>query len=162
MGLKDEIAVLAKVPLFKPLDPAQLKLLAFTSRSVTFDDGDLLCREGDVGETTFVILSGAADVIIETDQGPMTIARIEVNDFVGELAILTDAPRTATVRAVGSVDALEIEKEVFLRLVREFPDLAVQIMRDLAWRLFHTTQQLRETTNPITKRPSHARQLDDE
>ncbi len=153
MGLKDEIAVLAKVPLFKPLGPSQLKLLAFTSRRVTFDDGDLLCREGDPGDTTFVILSGSAAVIIDTDYGPMEIAAIATNDFVGELAILTDAPRTATVRAVGSVDALEIEKELFLRLVREFPDLAVQIMRDLAWRLFHTTRQLREAKSPVLKRP---------
>lgn len=70
-----------------------------------------------------------------------TLAR---NDFVGEIAILCDVPRTATVQATAQTVTLRITKDLFIRLVAEFPEMSVEIMRELASRLEHTTQQLRE------------------
>ena len=63
--------------------------------------------------------------------------------IVGEIAILCDVPRTATVNARTPLLTLRIDKETFFRLVNEFPQMAVEIMRELAHRLEKTNQQLR-------------------
>jgi CRP-like cAMP-binding protein len=65
------------------------------------------------------------------------------NDFVGEIAILCDVPRTATVRARQRLVTLRIKKELFLRLLMEFPQMAVAMLRELAHRLELTNQKLR-------------------
>ena len=71
-----------------------------------------------------------------------SVAKAKKHDFVGEIAILCDVPRTATVRAITDVTVLRISKELFFRLVREFPEMAVQIMRELAARVERTNSQL--------------------
>lgn len=144
MSLQEEVEILRKIPLFSRIEPAKLKLLAFTSERLTYAEGDVLFRQGDQGDAAFVIISGKADVSIETDKGPLTVASLEDNDFVGEIAILCDVPRTATVTAASNLETLRITKDLFFRLVSEFPEMAVEIMRELAHRLELTNAQLRE------------------
>jgi CRP-like cAMP-binding protein len=69
---------------------------------------------------------------------------VGVNDFVGDIGILCDVPRTATVRAVTELTTLKITKDLFFRMISDFPTMAVEIMRVLAHRLEHTNMQLRE------------------
>jgi CRP-like cAMP-binding protein len=83
-------------------------------------------------------------VVVSGDTGDITVARIGKNDFVGEIAILCDVPRTATVRATSDLITLVISKELFFRLITEFPQMAIEIMRELAHRLEKTTEQLRK------------------
>ena len=73
----------------------------------------------------------------------MVVAVLGPNDFFGEIAILCDVPRTASVRADTRLTTLRISKELFLRLIKEFPTMAVSIMRELAHRLEATNNQLR-------------------
>ncbi|MGE0212842.1 MAG: cyclic nucleotide-binding domain-containing protein, partial [Parvibaculaceae bacterium] len=61
MLLKDEVGLLKKVPLFAQMDPAKLKLLAFTSERMAFQPGQVLFRQGDQGDAAYVIISGDAD-----------------------------------------------------------------------------------------------------
>ena len=72
----------------------------------------------------------------------MVVATIGANETVGEMGILGDVPRNATVRAKDRVIVLRISKEPFMRMVREFPNMAVSIMRELAQRLDATNHQL--------------------
>lgn len=147
MSLNEEVELLRRVPLFAKLEPSKLKLLAFTSERLTFQPGQPLMRQGDMGDAAYVIMEGQADVIVETPQGPLTVAHLKRNDFVGEMAILCDVPRTATVTATTEVVTLRIAKELFFRLVTEFPQMAVEIMRVLAQRLEKTTADLRDANN---------------
>lgn len=142
MGLNDEVAVLSKIPIFSRIAPAQLKLIAFASRRVTFSKGQDICRQGEAGDCAYVFISGQADVLVETTRGRRKISSVQSHQIVGEAAILADVPRTATVRAAGEVVALRIEKDVLIRIMRDFPDVAVEITRLLAWRLHNTTLQL--------------------
>jgi CRP-like cAMP-binding protein len=142
MSLHEEVDALRRVPLFTKIEPSKLKLLAFTSEKLEYQRGDDLCRQGDSGDAMFIILGGEADVIVNTPHGEHTVAHLGKNAFVGEIAILCDVPRTATVRASSTVTALRISKELFFRLVGEFPQIAVEIMRELAHRLDDTTKQL--------------------
>jgi CRP/FNR family transcriptional regulator, cyclic AMP receptor protein len=130
------------VPLFAHMDPAKLKLLAFTSTRASFKPGQELFHQGDEGDAAYLILSGEATVIADTPTGEVPVATIGQNAVVGEIAILCEVPRTASVRAVSRLETLKIEKEHFLRLIREFPDMGVEIMRELGQRLSKTTAEL--------------------
>ena len=142
MSLTQEVELLKKIPLFANIETAKLKLLAFTSERMSFRDGDILFEEGDVGNSAFIIMDGEAEVVIATSAGPRVIARVGKNDFIGEIAILCDVPRTATVRAVSPLTTLCITKDLFFRLVTEFPQMAVEMMRVLAQRLDRTNKAL--------------------
>jgi CRP/FNR family cyclic AMP-dependent transcriptional regulator len=142
MSLKQEFELLRRVPIFSEIEPARLKLLAFMSERVGFDPGKRLMQQGDSADAAYLIIDGHAEVILETPAGPVIVATLGANDFVGEMAILGDVPRNATVRAKDRVIALRISKEPFMRMVREFPTMAVSIMQELAHRLDLTNHQL--------------------
>lgn len=144
MSLNEEVELLRNIPLFAKLEPSKLKLLAFTSERITYEADQVLFRQGDVGDAAYIIVDGAARVLVDTDKGEIEVATLSRNDFVGEIAILCDVPRTATVQASTQTVTLRITKDLFFRLVAEFPEMSVEIMRELASRLEHTTQQLRE------------------
>jgi len=142
MLLKDEVEMLKRVPIFSRIAPAKLKLLAFTSDRISFRDGQILFHQGDAGDAAYVVLSGTADILVETPAGQIKVADVDVNSIVGEIAILCDVSRTATVKATSRLEALRISKEHFLKLLTDFPEMAVEIMRVLADRLYHTTSEL--------------------
>ncbi len=114
---------------FSEIEPAKLKLLAFMSERVGFDHGKFLCRQGDQADAAYLIIEGEAEIILEGPSGPVTVATLGANDIVGEMAILCDVPRNASVRAKGRLVALRIAKDPFMRMVREFPSMAVSIMQ---------------------------------
>ncbi|HAK64044.1 MAG TPA: cyclic nucleotide-binding protein, partial [Alphaproteobacteria bacterium] len=142
MQLNDEVEALRKVSLFAGIEPAKLKLLAFTSERVNFATGQSLMRQGELGDTAYLILSGDADVIVNSGAGPVKVAEIGRNGFVGEMAILRDQPRSATVTAASDMTTLKISKESFFQLVQDSPRIALELMRILAQRLEETTTAL--------------------
>ncbi|HWK43732.1 MAG TPA: Crp/Fnr family transcriptional regulator [Stellaceae bacterium] len=143
MSLKEEVELLRQIPLFAQIEPARLKLLAFTSERLSYEPGQVLCRQGDMGDAAYIVIEGTADVLVNSANGPITVATLGPNDFVGEIAILCDVPRTATVQAVSRLVVLRIAKELFFRLLSEFPSMAVTMLREIAHRLEVTTTQLR-------------------
>ena len=149
MSLVQEFELLRQIPFFADMEAPRLKLLAFMSQRVAFDGGKTLFKQGDSADAAYLIIEGEADILVETPTGPVTIATLGANDILGEMAILCDVPRTATVRAKTRLVALRIAKEPFLRMVREFPNMAVSIMRELAHRLELTNQQLRTALSEL-------------
>ena len=146
MNLNEEVEVLKGVPLFSKIEPAKLKLIAFTSERMTYGSGQEVCHQGDPGDAMYVILGGVADVLIETDKGPLRVAELKKNGFFGETAILCDAPRNATIKASESLLTLKISKDMFYRLVSEVPAVAIEMLRELAHRVEDTNQKLRDAT----------------
>lgn len=145
MSLNEEVDLLRRIPLFSNIEPSKLKLLAFASERLTFRKGAELCRQGDVGDSAYIIIEGSVGIVVSTPNGDARVAEARENDIVGEIAILCDVPRTATVVADRDVEVLKISKELFFRMVEEFPRMAVEIMRELATRLERTTGQLTRT-----------------
>jgi CRP-like cAMP-binding protein len=142
MSLSDDVELLRKVPIFANVELAKLKLLAFTSEHMRFDAGQEVFHQGDPGDAAYVIIDGTADVLTDTAQGPLKILELGRHAFLGEIAIISDVPRTATIVAQTELHTLRISKELFFRLIEEFPQMAVEIMRVLASRLENTTQDL--------------------
>jgi CRP/FNR family transcriptional regulator, cyclic AMP receptor protein len=151
MSLKQEFELLRRVPYFAEIEPAKLKLLAFMSERVAFDAGMRLFRQGDPGDAAYVIIDGEAEVVAETPAGQLVLATLGANEIVGEMAILGNVPRSATVRAKNRLVTLRISKEPFMRMVREFPSMAVSIMQELSERLASTNNQLGATLAEVKR-----------
>jgi CRP/FNR family cyclic AMP-dependent transcriptional regulator len=148
--LNTEVDLLRRVPLFSGIEPARLKLLAYTSDVVTYKASQVLFKLGDVGDAAYVIIKGDAEVVIPSAGGDIPIAVLHDGDFVGEIAILCDTPRTATVRAKSELKALRIRKEPFFQLLHQFPEMAVEMTRLLAERLTRTTAELVEAQRRLS------------
>ena len=142
MSIEQEVEILRNIPMFRKIDPTKLKLMAFASERLIFKPSQELFHQGDQGDAAFIVVEGEADVLIDTPDGPISVARLKRNDIIGEIAILCDVPRTATVQAVDQLTTLKITKELFFRMVCDFPDMSIEIMRSLAHRLEQTTAQL--------------------
>jgi CRP/FNR family transcriptional regulator, cyclic AMP receptor protein len=131
--------VLRRVPMFAEIEPAKLKLLAVMCERVGFEPGRRFIHQGDLADAAYLIIDGHAEIILETPSGPVIVATVGTNEIVGEVGILSNAPRAAAVRAKDHLIALRIPKGPFIGMVREFPTVAVSIMQDLAKRLRRST-----------------------
>lgn len=152
MTLEEDVELLSKIPLFAKIEPSKLKLLAFTSQRLTFNAGDSLFKQGDDGDALYVIIEGEADVLVDTPGGQITVATMGKHDFVGDIAVLCDVPRTATVTATSKLTTMRITKDLFFQLVCQFPQIAVEIMRELAHRLDVTTRRLQDAVSKSSDR----------
>ncbi len=144
MSIDQEVEILRNIPMFAKIDPPKLKLMAFASERLSFRPGQELFKQGDAGDSAYIVVEGEADVLVNTPNGALKVATLKRNDIIGEIAILCDVPRTATVAASTDLVTLKITKDLFFRMVTDFPDMAIEIMRSLAHRVEQTTAQLRE------------------
>jgi CRP-like cAMP-binding protein len=142
MSLETEVQSLREVPMFRGVEGPRLKLLAFASERVSYAAGQVLFEQGDAADSAYVILEGAASVVISTPGGKLKVAELGKNAIVGEMGIILDAPRSATIIASQDVVALKIRKDVFLDMIREFPQMSIAVMQELARRLERTDAKL--------------------
>jgi len=142
MSIQSEVELLRRVPLFASIDTSRLKLLAFTSERLAFDPGAVLFREGDRGDSAYLILGGKVDVSVASPNGDVVVASIAANNIVGEMALLCEMPRTATITAAEPLDTLRIKKEQFMQMLRDIPQMTLEIMRELAVRLNNVNKEL--------------------
>ena len=145
LNISQEADLLRKVPMFSKMEPSKLKLLAFTSESLTFEPGEFLCHEGDPADCAYVIMSGEVEILGETADGGEVLFGVRgANELIGEMAVLTTAPRSAGVRAQGEVVAMRIMDEALLKLLKENPEIALDVMRQLIDRLADATEKYQQ------------------
>jgi len=144
LDLDAKVELLTKIPLLSKLGPSNISHLAASSDILRFGAGQTLFRQGDIGKEAYIIISGEAAVISEGPGGDISVGTIGENEFTGEIALLIDVPRTATVVASVDSTALMVSKEVFYHMVVEYPAVGIEVMRELADRLLKTTTRLRE------------------
>jgi hypothetical protein len=132
----DTMLKLRRVPLFAQLSPEDLQRVAMVAAERSFDDGTTIIREGERAEELFVILDGRVVVTRREDDGTeRRIRTYEAGDHIGELAVLRDRPRAATVTADGPVHTLVVDGEGLRAILRERPDAAMALLATLADRL---------------------------
>jgi ATP-binding cassette subfamily B protein len=132
---------LGAVPIFASLDPELLAELASQMTSDSRDAGTLLIREGDPGNEFFVVAHGRLEVLKRTPDGhQQRVQVVDDGDYFGEIALIKDVPRTATVRSLTKVTYLTLNREHFLRLVDRVPRMREQIEEAIATRLERTRQ----------------------
>jgi len=145
MSIEQEVELIRQFPIFQKLQPAMQKLLCFGSERLTYDPGQIMVREGDAADAVYVLIEGAVEITISSPKGPIVVNTIGRHEVIGEIAIFGDVPRTATVTATARVDALKISKALFINIVRQSPDAAIELLRILSTRLANTTRQLTRT-----------------
>jgi len=114
-----------------------------------YADGEIVVRQGDAGDCMFVIQDGQAEVLIES-QGKET--RVDVmcaGEVFGEMAILEKQTRSATIRALGPMKALTIDKKTFLRRIQEDPSLALMILQAMSNRVRKLDKEVAEMKEKI-------------
>jgi CRP/FNR family cyclic AMP-dependent transcriptional regulator len=142
MSLATEVDLIRRVPVFSAIGPEKQKLLCFSSERLTFEPGEVMFREGDAADAAYVVIDGTVEITVQTVSGPLLVNTLGESDVVGETAIFGDVPRTATATAKTRLEALRVCKDLFLDLVRDNADAAMQINRILASRLANTTARL--------------------
>jgi len=126
-----KVQALKRAPLFEGLSKRELTDLARVTEDLEVPTGGVLCREGETGQEFFVIVEGETDI---TSKGKRVAAR-GGGDFVGEIALLEDTTRTATVTAKTPLRVFVLTGQDFRRLVRENPGVEQKVMRALARRV---------------------------
>ena len=144
MADEDEILeILEDVPLFRGLRRRQLERLARIFIERTCASGEVIVPQGRDGYGFFVIVSGAAEAILGRSDGSTKVVNtFGPTDFFGELALLDNGPRTASVVATDTTECLILPRENFLGLLRRDGDMAVEIAIELA-RRFRTALETR-------------------
>ena len=126
-----KMELLKSAPLFAGCSKSELRALASSADELDLREGTVLTREGRAGREFFVLVSGTAKV---TKNG-RKVADLGEGDWFGEIALLTDTPRTATVTATSAVDVLVITDRSFRRTVETMPSIALKILSSVGDRL---------------------------
>lgn len=134
---KLEVA-LAAVPLFDGLSKHQLKRLAATSEVVNYMAGHSVVREGDEGDSFFVVLEGQAKVTVKG----RTVSRALPGDHFGEISLLDGGPRTASVVSETAMTMLQIKRPGFQKALKDDPQLTIALMESLARRIRRVDRSL--------------------
>jgi len=125
MGKRERDAV-AQVPLFSALAPRHRRRVAELASEERIMDGAAIVREGDIGDTFYVILEGEAKV---TSKSGKVVNRLRPGDFFGEISLLDGGPRTANVVADTPMTLLGIERKAFLRAITDQPEIGVRLLQ---------------------------------
>ncbi|MCF1482390.1 MULTISPECIES: cyclic nucleotide-binding domain-containing protein [Rhizobium/Agrobacterium group] len=142
MLLRDEVQLLRNIPYFKHVDPCKLKLLAFASQRATYKPGDILFRQGDGGDSAYVILSGKVDLLSGAPTGEVRIGEADSKSIIGEMSLLCHGPRRMTARAATEVETLRIAKDCLGKVMADSPRMSMEFSRALAERLRAMTTEL--------------------
>jgi CRP/FNR family cyclic AMP-dependent transcriptional regulator len=126
-----KIELLKRVPLFERCSKSELQRIARLADEVNLPEGRELMREGERGQEFVVLVEGRAEV----RRKGRRVRELSAGDFLGEIALVADVPRTATVKTLTPVDILLMTARDFRTLMREVPSLQPKVMYALAMRL---------------------------
>ena len=149
-GIKEERDAIRRVSLFEDiLKPEHIEYLVTRCTPAELATGTVLMGQGDEGSSMFIILEGAAGVTIRSDAGQShEVAILATSDIVGEMSLMTGAPRNATVTALTRMRVLEVTKDAIETILKQAPELAERFSRVLAER----QQQNDEHSQRLTRR----------
>jgi HEAT repeat protein len=131
LALIERVLLLRKVPMLEGLPPEDLERIAAVTEEHAYSDGEFIAAQGETGTETHIIVSGTVAVVANGRE----VARRGDGDVVGEMAVITGLPRSATLLAAGDVRLLTIGQRQFAGILRERPETAAAVMQVLARRL---------------------------
>ena len=127
---------LRDVPLFSEMDAQEVADIRAIMQEMKFRAGQVIIREGEMGDLFYVITEGHAEVLIrDADGAELILHEVGPGDFFGELSMLTNEPRSARIRAVDAVTTLALERDDFFEFLSTHPHAAIDVMVELGGRL---------------------------
>ncbi len=142
----EKMLFLNRLDLFKDIPLDNLMGIAGMAKEQSYTKHTTLFNEGDEGESLYLIVKGSVGIIKNSNEKKKLIAVIEENQCVGEMAILTDDPRSTTVKILENSDFLVIDKKDFKTLIKQNPVIAFSIFKVLTIKLNHATEKLAKLT----------------
>jgi CRP/FNR family cyclic AMP-dependent transcriptional regulator len=135
---------LREVPLFSEMDEQEVADIRAIMQEMKFKPGQVIIREGEVGDLFYVVTSGQAEIIIhDADGEELVLHTVGPGDFFGELSMLTNEPRSARVRAVEQVTTLALKRNNFFEFLRTHTHAAIDVLVELGGRLHENDAILR-------------------
>lgn len=151
MSLNQAVDALREVPMFRNIDPKQLRLFAFMGETIKYRPGERVFEKGDEGDALYLVIDGAVEVLIPTERGEERIAEIGRREVFGEIAVLCDRPRTTAIAAKTDLLVLRLERSVILNFLNEFPNVSIEIIKSIADRLEATNNLLVATRAELAR-----------
>jgi CRP/FNR family cyclic AMP-dependent transcriptional regulator len=138
------LEALRSVPLLSGLADSEIKLILGSARRRQYPKRSIVFQEGDAGDFLLIVIAGRIKVMLVGDEGQETIVSIlGSGGFIGEISLLDEAPRSATVMTIEPTEFLEISRGPFLKLMTDRPAMALKVMRHLAGELRDANEQIR-------------------
>jgi CRP-like cAMP-binding protein len=139
-----DVSVLKYIPLFSELDEYDLKEISKVAVRQVFKKDNMILIEEEVGSTMFIILDGRVKISRISDEGREVILSIlSEGDFFGEMSILDGQTRSANVVTLEDSKILVIRREDFLKMLRDYPQIAINLLKELAHRLRRSDSQIK-------------------
>jgi CRP-like cAMP-binding protein len=126
-----KVELLKRVPLFAGCSKKELGEIAMVADEIDFDAGHVLTKEGATGREFFVLVDGSAEV----RRNGRKVSALGSGDFFGEIALVSERPRTATVTTIGPARLLVVTDRAFRELMRKVPSIQLKVLTALADRL---------------------------
>ncbi len=148
ISIPEKIVHLKGIQIFEGLSVSELAAIASVMEEVVYPTGKDVIKEGEQGETMFMIINGEVSVIKAKEGGDeLELARIRAGDYFGEMALFEDQVRSATIRTEEETGVLVLHKREFTEIVREYPQIALHICRVLSGRLRELHEKVRRSEN---------------
>ena len=138
------VSLIQQIGLFNSVEPAELKPIAQQMTETTYRDGEVVFLEGEPGDRLYLIFAGKMHVYVERENRIITYDHLQMGECFGEMALVEDAPRSATVKSEGTSLCLTLSKLEFLDLLDRNPNIALGMIRSLVGRLRRTNVQIQE------------------
>ena len=142
MSLSQTVDAMREVPMFRNVDPKQLRVFALMGETLTYRAGERLFEKGDEGDAAYIVIDGEVEVLVPVDGGEASVAVLGAKEIFGEMAVLCDQKRSSAIAARTNLTTLRLDRGVIMKLLQEFPDFALELVRLLAHRLEATTRDL--------------------
>ncbi|MGV7225143.1 MAG: cyclic nucleotide-binding domain-containing protein [Nitrospinales bacterium] len=144
MDITGKIMLMKQIYIFEGLTVGELAAVASVTEEANYNPGNTVVKEGDTGDTMYMIINGEVSVLINNENDKnIEIDRMDTGDFFGEMAFFRDAKRSATIRVEQDSRVLVIHKHEFNEIVREYPQIALKICKVLSDRIHHLHKKVR-------------------
>ncbi|TET19218.1 MAG: cyclic nucleotide-binding domain-containing protein, partial [Candidatus Cloacimonadota bacterium] len=137
-----EMQLFSNIPLFETLDAASLKEIQKLLKKEHYKKGKRIINEGELGDSLFIILEGEVEVVKGKGKNSKRVASLQAFDFFGEMSLLENKPRSASIIAKKDSLLLKLSKTNFEKLVNKFPIISFRIMKTLSARIRETDRRL--------------------
>ena len=134
-----KLSLFNHIPLFSMMDHHQLKLLASSGECVQVSKGERLFNQGDPGDALYIVVEGKAGIFTSTADSEKKIGECGSNEVIGELALLSHSPRTASVEALTDLTLLRLKREVFIDMLRSNGEVGYQVLQVVSNRFIDAT-----------------------
>ena len=140
-SLSQEAQSLARVPLFKRLEPHELEKLAQEIDQVNYPAGETIFNEHDRGDALYILEAGTVRIwVYDDDVKPVTLAELKPGDFFGELAVLDRGERSSSATAISDIHLHRLSSDDFQQFLMQHPDASIDVICEIAARMRQTNQ----------------------